>query len=112
MQDKLSYTGITFDDVLLEPRYSDVVPAEVDVRTRLTHRIALNIPLLSSPMDTVTESDMAIALAKRGPRRHPQEHVDRAADRGGRQGQTERQRHHHRSGDAASRRHRCPRRGR
>ena len=60
------YQGLTFDDVLLEPRYSDVVPAEVDVRTQLTQRIALNIPLLSSPMDTVTESDMAIALAQEG----------------------------------------------
>ena len=59
-------TGITFDDVLLEPAYSDVVPAEVEVKTRLTQRITLNIPLLSSPMDTVTESAMAIALAKEG----------------------------------------------
>src|SRR5687768_11539140 len=66
MDDKLLYTGITFDDVLLEPRYSDIVPAQVDVRTRLTKRIGLNIPLLSSPMDTVTESELAIALAKEG----------------------------------------------
>jgi len=58
--------GLTFDDVLLEPRYSEVVPVEVDVRTRLTRRIALNIPILSSPMDTVTESAMAIALAQEG----------------------------------------------
>jgi len=66
MQDKLSYLGITFDDVLLEPRYSDVVPADCDVATRLTKRIRLNVPLLSSPMDTVTEADMAIALAQEG----------------------------------------------
>lgn len=66
MDDKLSYLGITFDDVLLEPRYSEVVPHECDVGTRLTARISLNIPLLSSPMDTVTESDMAIALAQEG----------------------------------------------
>jgi IMP dehydrogenase len=66
MDQKLAYAGITFDDVLLEPRYSTVVPAECDVRTRLTQRIELNIPLLSSPMDTVTESDMAIALAQEG----------------------------------------------
>lgn len=66
MEDKLGYTAITFDDVLIQPRYSDVVPAEVDVATRLTDRIGLNIPLLSSPMDTVTESNLAIALAKSG----------------------------------------------
>jgi IMP dehydrogenase len=60
------YQGLTFDDVLLEPRYSQVVPAEVEVGTRLTRRIRLNIPILSSPMDTVTESAMAIALAQEG----------------------------------------------
>src|SRR6186713_288973 len=66
MQDRIAYTGITFDDVLLEPGYSDVVPRETDVRTRLTRRIRLNIPIVSSPMDTVTESDLAIALAQEG----------------------------------------------
>lgn len=66
MEDKLRYTAITFDDVLIEPRYSEVVPSEVDVSTKLTDRIGLNIPLLSSPMDTVTESNLAIALAKSG----------------------------------------------
>ena len=66
MTDKIAYTGITFDDVLLEPSYSAVVPAEVNVSTRLTRRISLNIPLLSSPMDTVTENEMAIALAQEG----------------------------------------------
>ncbi len=64
--DKIRMTGFTFDDVLLSPRYSEVVPAEVDVRTRLTANIDLNIPLISSPMDTVTESAMAIGLAKAG----------------------------------------------
>jgi IMP dehydrogenase len=66
MEDRIGRMGITFDDVLLEPRYSDAVPADVNVSTMLTKRIALNIPLLSSPMDTVTEHQMAIALAKEG----------------------------------------------
>jgi IMP dehydrogenase len=66
MNEKFGPIAITFDDVLLEPRYSEVVPAEVDVCTMLTQRIALNIPLISSPMDTVTESELAIALAKAG----------------------------------------------
>ncbi len=66
MQDRIAYQGITFDDVLLEPAYSDVVPRDVDVKTHLTARIRLNLPILSSPMDTVTESDLAIALAQEG----------------------------------------------
>src|SRR6186997_3000736 len=66
MIDRIAYNGITFDDVLLEPGYSDVLPREADVRTSLTRNISLNIPILSSPMDTVTESDLAIALAQEG----------------------------------------------
>jgi IMP dehydrogenase len=67
MQDRLSDSiAITFDDVLLVPRYSAVVPSEADVSTRLTSRIRLNIPLVSAPMDTVTEHAMAIALAQHG----------------------------------------------
>jgi IMP dehydrogenase len=66
MDEIIAGTGITFDDVLLAPRYSDVVPSDVDVSTHLTRRIPLNIPLISSPMDTVSESAMAIALAKEG----------------------------------------------
>ena len=66
MQDRIAYQGITFDDVLLEPGYSDVVPSDVDVRTQLTRTIRLNLPIVSSPMDTVTESDLAIALAQEG----------------------------------------------
>ncbi len=66
MQDKIRYQAITFDDVLIEPRYSEVIPAQVSVATRLTKNININIPLISSPMDTVTESAMAIGLAKMG----------------------------------------------
>ncbi len=66
MADRIAYQGITFDDVLLEPGYSDVVPKDVDVRTHLTRNVRMNIPILSSPMDTVTESELAIALAQDG----------------------------------------------
>lgn len=66
MEEKFSEMGLTFDDVLLVPGYSEIVPREVSVRTRLTANIELRIPLLSSPMDTVTESRMAIALAREG----------------------------------------------
>src|SRR4029078_338813 len=66
MSERIAYHGITFDDVLLEPAFSDVVPRAADVRTSLTRTITLNIPVLSSPMDTVTESDLAIALAQEG----------------------------------------------
>lgn len=65
-KDKFLATGLTFDDVLIAPRYSTVVPSEVEVGTQLTARIAMNVPVLSSPMDTVTESAMAIALAQEG----------------------------------------------
>src|SRR6187399_2522290 len=66
MHSRIQSTGITFDDVLLVPRHSSVVPSEVSVTTKLTRRIGLNVPLLSSPMDTVTEAEMAIALAQEG----------------------------------------------
>ena len=59
-------TALTFDDVLLVPQHSTVLPAQVDVSTRLTRNIALNVPLLSAAMDTVTESEMAIAMAQHG----------------------------------------------
>src|SRR2546425_7769818 len=58
--------GLTFDDVLLVPGASEVLPDQVDVRTRLTREIALNIPLLSAAMDTVTEHETAICLAQNG----------------------------------------------
>ena len=66
MHDRIAYQGITFDDVLLEPAYSDVVPRETDVRTQLTRNVRINLPIISSPMDTVTESELAIALAQEG----------------------------------------------
>jgi IMP dehydrogenase len=58
--------GLTFDDVLLLPGESDVLPSQADTRTRLTREISLNIPILSSAMDTVTEADMAIVMAQMG----------------------------------------------
>ncbi len=58
--------GLTFDDVLLAPAYSEVLPKEVSIKTRLTKNITLNIPLLSAAMDTVTETSMAIAMAQLG----------------------------------------------
>jgi IMP dehydrogenase len=63
---KIVADAITFDDVLLIPAYSDFVPTDADTRTRLTRAIELNIPLISAPMDTVTESALAIALAQEG----------------------------------------------
>lgn len=63
---RISEQALTFDDVLLQPAYSDVLPRNVDLRTRLTRTITLNLPLLSSAMDTVTESRLAIALAQEG----------------------------------------------
>src|SRR6476620_6918880 len=63
---KIVSDGITFDDVLLIPAYSDFVPTDADTRTRLTRAIELNIPLLSAPMATVTEAALAIALAQEG----------------------------------------------
>lgn len=64
--DKFKGEGLTYDDVLLLPAYSDVLPREVDVTTSLTRNIRLNIPIVSAAMDTVTESRMAIAMAQEG----------------------------------------------
>jgi len=64
--EKILGDAVTFDDVLLVPAYSEVVPRQVDVRSQLTRNIAINIPLISAPMDTVTESSLAIALAQEG----------------------------------------------
>jgi len=66
MEHKIVQDGITFDDVLLVPAFSEITPDHADVRTQLTRQIALNIPLVSAPMDTVTESTLAIALAQEG----------------------------------------------
>jgi IMP dehydrogenase len=66
MQDRIIDQGLTFDDVLLVPGYSEVTPADVDVGSRLTRNIPLSVPILSSPMDTVTEADMAIGMAQEG----------------------------------------------
>src|ERR687893_1113350 len=63
---KILHDGITFDDVLLIPARSDFVPSAADTHTRLTRSIELNIPLISAPMDTVTEAALAIALAQEG----------------------------------------------
>ena len=64
--DKFAPPGLTFDDVLLLPAASDVLPAEADTRTRITRRISLRMPLVSSAMDTVTEARMAVAMARQG----------------------------------------------
>ena len=66
MEDRIALQGVTFDDVLLLPRWSEVTPDLVDVSTQLTASIRLAVPLLSAPMDTVTESALAIALAQEG----------------------------------------------
>lgn len=63
---KIVMEGITFDDVLLIPQRSEILPSDADTSTRLTRNITINIPLISAPMDTVTESDTAIALAQEG----------------------------------------------
>jgi IMP dehydrogenase len=63
---RIDLEALTFDDVLLQPAYSEVLPRQVDLRTPLTSRITLNIPLLSAAMDTVTEANLAIALAQEG----------------------------------------------
>ncbi|MBQ4001693.1 MAG: IMP dehydrogenase, partial [Lachnospiraceae bacterium] len=63
---KMIGEGITFDDVLLVPQYSEVTPGMVSLKTALTKKITLNVPLMSAAMDTVTESQMAIAIARQG----------------------------------------------
>ena len=64
--DKFAALGLTYDDVLLLPGYSDLAPGDIDTTTRLTREISLRAPLISAAMDTVTESRMAIAMARQG----------------------------------------------
>jgi len=66
VEDRIALDGLTFDDVLLIPAYSEVLPRMVDLRTRFSRNISLNIPIVSAAMDTVTEAPMAIALAREG----------------------------------------------
>jgi len=63
---RLAKQALTFDDVLLIPAFSDILPRDTSLKTRLSRRIALNIPLISAAMDTVTESRLAIAMAQEG----------------------------------------------
>src|SRR6185312_14640521 len=64
--DPFGFVGLTYDDVMLLPGHTDVIPSAVDTHTRLTRRITVQSPLLSSAMDTVTEARMAIAMARNG----------------------------------------------
>ena len=64
--DKVVMDGVTFDDVLLIPNYSEVLPYQVNLQTKFSRNITLNIPIVSAAMDTVTESTMAIAMAREG----------------------------------------------
>ena len=66
INERVQPEGLTFDDVLLIPAYSEVLPREVSVQTRFSRNIKLNIPIVSAAMDTVTEAPMAIALAREG----------------------------------------------
>ena len=66
MQDRIVADGITFDDVLLLPGYSEIVPSEIDTTSRFSRRVGLKIPIVSAAMDTVTEANLAIALAYEG----------------------------------------------
>ena len=65
-QNKIVGEGLTYDDVLLVPAFSEVLPREVNIQTQFTRNIKINIPIVSAAMDTVTESAMAIAIAREG----------------------------------------------
>lgn len=64
--EKVVMDGLTFDDVLLVPAYSEVLPRNVDLSTKFSRNISLNVPLVSAAMDTVTEAQLAIAIAREG----------------------------------------------
>ena len=66
LSDKVIFEGLTFDDVLLVPSYSDILPRDVDLSSKFTRSITINTPILSAAMDTVTEYQMAIAIAREG----------------------------------------------
>ena len=65
-EDKLLFEGLTFDDVLLLPSYSEVLPCDVDLRSMFTRNIKINTPIVSAAMDTVTDAELAIAIAREG----------------------------------------------
>ena len=65
-QDKIASEGLTFDDVLLVPAYSEVLPREVNIKSRFSRNIELNTPIVSAAMDTVTEEQLAITIAREG----------------------------------------------
>lgn len=95
---RLLKKALTFDDVLLVPAYSAVLPKDTVLKTRLTRNISLNIPLLSAAMDTVTEASLAIAMARQGgDRYYPQEYDCCRTGPGSCQGQTFRSRYGDRS---------------
>ena len=66
LEDKIVYEGLTFDDVLLLPAYSEVLPREVDLSSMFSRNIRINTPIVSAAMDTVTEAELAIAIAREG----------------------------------------------
>ena len=66
LSEKLVGEGLTYDDVLLVPAYSEVLPREVNIKSKFSRNIVLNTPVVSAAMDTVTESEMAIAMAREG----------------------------------------------
>ena len=104
-----SSVALTFDDVLLAPRASDVLPGEADVSSRVTREINVKIPVLSSAMDTVTEGRLAIAMAQAGGIGvDPPQPDARGAGRAGGHGQALRRRHGRQSGHDQPHRHAAP----